>query len=369
MGELKECEKIIENCTECGLCVEECEFLKQNCDTPKELAERFEQGYFREKPIIPYSCNLCDLCKEVCPLDLNLGDMFLEIRQEMVEEGLAPLPQHQLIQRQQEWVTSPAFTLTRPDLSVRESEKAFFPGCSLCGYSPSLVIKTYDYLRQKLPGTGIILGCCGAPTRDLGQQAKFQAILGTLKTEMDSLGASELLIACPQCFHTIKHNAPDIKLTSIYEVMTERGLPETTTAISPQVFSLHDSCKSRYDKTWQETIRSLIKRMGYQVEEMEHSRGNTRCCGMGGEVSFVNLRLTAERINQRLDEARYDMLSSCAACREAFAFVREPSLHILDLIFNPEWEEDRANPAQTWEDIQENQRQLKAFYSQENAPY
>ena len=59
---------------ECNLCVKDCEFLKLYCETPKELAEKFKAGYFKEKPEIPYSCNVCGLCQRLCPQDLNVGE-------------------------------------------------------------------------------------------------------------------------------------------------------------------------------------------------------------------------------------------------------------------------------------------------------
>ena len=162
---------------ECKLCIEECEFLKQFCQFPKELAHRFELGYFREKPDIPYSCNLCDLCQKVCPEELNIGNMCLELRRQLVAEGLGPLPTHRFVKVNQDWSLSDNFALAQPDPESGECKRVFFPGCNLSGYSPSLVIKTYDYLRDRLPGTGILLRCCGAPTHALGEQSQFQGIL------------------------------------------------------------------------------------------------------------------------------------------------------------------------------------------------
>jgi hypothetical protein len=43
---------------------------------------------------------------------------------------------------------------------------------------------------------------------------------------------------------------------------------------------------------------------------------------------------------RRIDEFRFDIVTYCAACREAFA-LEKPSLHVLDLVFNPEWAEAR----------------------------
>ena len=341
-------------------CMKNCEFLKSLCANPRELAKKFKAGYFKENPKAPYSCNVCDLCQTLCPQGLNVGIMCMEIRRQMVEEGLGPLPSHRLVRRDQDFVTSDAFALTQPVSKLNKCKYAFFPGCSLSGYSPELVAKTHEYLVGKLPGTGIILGCCGGPTHFLGDQSRFDEIQNTVENEMKRLGASELLVACPDCYHTIKHNSPDIKLRSIYEVMAEQGLPESAKTTTGKKFSLHDSCKTRWEKNWQDSVRTLTAEMGHEIEEMEYSREKTRCCGMGGMVPYADLNLAGKITKKRADEASYDLLTYCAGCREAFAFLK-PSIHILDLIFNSDWEKNKSEAPKTGKARRENQTRLKAL--------
>ena len=358
---MSEIEKIIENCLECDACINQCEFLNQVYDTPKELAQRFKKGYFREKPQIPYSCNLCDLCERLCSENLNIGKMCLELRCRLVSERLAPLPQHKRVISDQEWLASDSFALTLPDPRVSETRRVFFPGCNLSAYSPDLVIKTYDYLQSKLPGTGIILGCCGEPTYDIGEQSRFQEIfLGKIKSEMERLGASELIAACPLCYHTLKVNAPDIPLRSLYELILKLGLSKESKTGNGKTFSLHDSCSTRYESKIQDSIREIVKELGYHIEEIVYSRDKTRCCGMGGMVTYVDFKLSNRIIMRRVEEMPHDALSYCASCRNAFALVGKPSLHILDLLFNPEWEKAARQPALLGASSQKKQSQLRA---------
>ncbi len=344
------------------LCVKECEFLKQFCATPKELAKSLGAGHFMENPLIPYSCNLCDLCEQVCPYDLNIGRMCLELRQQLVAEDLGPLSQHDYVHRDLDWTTSDSFALAQPDPETGTCERVFFPGCNLSGYSPSLVVKAYDYLRERLPGTGILLNCCGAPLRDLGEQARFQEVLDAVAAEMAKLGASEIIVACPDCYSSFKHHAPQLEVRSLYEVMVELGLPDGLPT-REWTFSLHDSCPTRGEKGIHDSVRTLIQMMGYGIEEMEYSRERTRCCGMGGMVAYADTWLAFNVTKRRIDEAHFDMLSYCASCREAFAspFAGEkPSLHLLDLIFNPDWEQTRLNPTNKGKTRRENQALLKS---------
>ena len=111
--------RIIEKCTECRLCVKECDFLQHYRESPKELAEKFSAGGYRERPEVPYSCNLCNLCEVVCPEGLNVGRMCLEQRRLMVQDGSAPLPQHKLIVQAQEDYLSDSTRLALPDWRLR----------------------------------------------------------------------------------------------------------------------------------------------------------------------------------------------------------------------------------------------------------
>lgn len=356
-------------CLQCATCNTCCPVRNFNKNfNPKEIVRRVlsEGEELKRHPDILYLCLLCGLCQEVCPLDLKVNELMVKIHQKLVAEGLGPLPQHKLVRKDQEWSTSESVTLAQSDPMTSECKRVFFPGCALSGYSPEIVIKIYSYLRIKLPGTGIILGCCGAPTHFLGDQSRFGEILGGVEDQMKRLGASELIAACPDCYHTIKYHSSHIKLQSIIEIIDEHGLPENMNVIPDKIFSLHDSCKARWEKDWLDSARSLVKKMGLQIEEMLYSRDKTRCCGMGGMVPYIDFDLASRIIKKRADEASHDILTYCAGCREALAF-HKPAIHILDLIFNPNWEQAKFQPPKTGKTRRENQAKLKTLI-QENPP-
>jgi len=342
---------------ECRVCIKECNYLEKVCHTPRELAEKFRLGYFREKPHIPYSCNLCDLCEKVCPHDLNIGKVAMELRRQLVAEGLAPLPQHKLVKKEQEWNLSEAVTLSLPDPNTGGCERVFFPGCNLAAYSPSVVVKTYQYLTQRLADTGILIRCCGSPTHMLAEEDSFAGILTDLESELGRLGASEMIMACPECYKTLKQCAPELKMRTLYEVLLEVGLPETAQGCDAP-FSLHDPCTTRAEPELQHSVRKLAEQLGCRIEEMEYSGEKTRCCGMGGMILVADFDLARSITKRRAEEAPCDILTYCASCREALA-QEKPTLHILDLIFNPNWKEDKLKPPTRPAARKENQSQLR----------
>ena len=359
-------EQDLMHCLACGTCAAGCPVREIDSKfNPRKIARMVLLGvkdYFKENPEIPYSCNLCGLCQETCPYGLNIGDLCLALREQLVEDGIGPLPKHKVMEEEKEFVTSSSFTISLPDPNAAECTRVFFPGCNLAAYSPATVMATWDFLRAKLPGTGIILRCCGALSDDLGLPSEFKKAQQALEDEVHKLGASELITGCPECYYTIKRGASNYRLASLYEVMAEVGISEMPKG-NGQTFTLHDSCKTRWEKGIQDSVRELVAGMGYQIEEMRYSRELTRCCGQGGLTVGLNPFRVLNLTKLRLAEAHYDVLTYCAACRETFAF-QKPTLHILDLMFNPNWEKDKAKLPNKTQVRRENQLLLKSLLAE-----
>jgi len=359
--------EIIDKCIDCGLCVDDCEFLNLYCKSPKELAENFvKKSYRHEKPEIVYSCNLCGLCKEVCPEELDTGQMCADLSAQLIKEGIAPLPQHQRAINEQDWLTSDSFTVALPAPGSDKCERFFFPGCNIASNSPETVIKAYKYLQSKLPGTGIILGCCGALALDMGDESKYLEIQKNTLSELEKYGASELIVCCPHCYHNFESNMGNLKLTTYYEIMAEHGIPEEAKITTDTTFTIHDSCKTRYESKIHDAVRKIIKELGYTIEEIKYSKELARCCGLGGMTTYIDPKLTNKITMRRAREMPHDVITYCASCRTAFALVRKRSLHILDLVFNPDWEADIKKLPPLGDARQKIQSQLKIRLVDEN---
>ena len=196
------------------------------------------------------------------------------------------------------------------------------------------------------PDTGIILNCCGAPSQLLGERQVLEQVAGGVAAEMARLGAGELIAACTYCLHTIRDFLPGIKTRSLYEVMAETGLPEGINRGPAEMFNIHDSCGARQSPQIHEAVRHLVQALGHDFEEMAHSRERSICCGSGGMAPAVAPALAKRMTEARLAEARFDLVTYCASCRARIATAGQPSLHLLELMFNPNWRQaKKAAPA------------------------
>jgi Fe-S oxidoreductase len=343
---------------ECKKCMTECEFLSRFCESPKDFAENFMAGEFNKKPHGPFCCNFCDLCQKICPEDLNVARMCLEARRTLKDEGVVPLGGHKLILKDQEFAQSDAFALTLPNPEKRKVRRVFFPGCHLSAYRPSLVMNTYEWLRKKDPDTGIILKCCGAPTNNAGFLSDFEKMREELEIIVEDLGAEEIIPACPNCFRVMSRFSSKLKPRSLYEVILNDWDEGMINTAEGAIFSLHDPCAGRFQTGPHDYVRQLIKWTGAEIEEMAHIREDTRCCGMGGMVAFTSPELAGTITKKRVEEASHDLLTYCATCQGALS-AQKTTLHVLDLIFNPNWREDKDLPPNKPPVKKENQISVK----------
>jgi len=331
----------------CSQCVKNCTFLQHYVKkfpyTEKELVRLLaERG--ADAPLIPYSCHYCGLCQAVCPKDLHAGQPCLAARKGLVRQGKGPLPPHKGIQTYVKWGSSPSFALSQPDPATSKAARVFFPGCSLAGHFTEVVKRAYDYLRQKLPDTGIMLNCCGAPSYFMGETDVMLRVIGNVSRELEKLGAAEVIVACPHCHQTFREFLPEIRIRSIYEVLSEVGLPSEALATAPWAFNIQDSCGTRHAPQVHEAVRSMVRDLGYAVEEMAHNRERSICCGSGGMVPAVAPELAKQMTDFRLSEATHDLVTYCASCRARLSKAGHPTLHVLDLPFNPDWQQTKTQP-------------------------
>jgi len=240
---------------------------------------------------------------------------------------------------------------------MAETKRVFFPGCSLSAYKPEVVEKTLQHLKNTLSGTGAVLKCCGKPTKALGQQKKFKENFIGLQKELDELGVEEVIVACQSCYLTLSEYCNQ-KIVSLWELLPEIGLPPEVIGEgedSDLTFAIHDSCSTRDISAIHDGIRWIINELGYEIEELEHSREDTRCCGYGGMIVPVNPELAQTMMKKRASQAESDyMVTYCAACRSSMAMGGKKALHVLDLVFDGPWTSESnipdagANPLTSW---------------------
>ncbi|WP_461204847.1 (Fe-S)-binding protein [Clostridium sp. DL1XJH146] len=343
MDKAQICQPVKENiykewdkCIDCKLCMKTCPMLNEFCNSPKELLGNIVETS-KIEAIIPYSCNHCGLCMEVCPKSVDLPTVFHSLREEIVDNTMDVFKTINTtsVEFHQKNSFSKLFTTKVKKSTDRKKKTVFFPGCSLSSHSPDLVMKTYEYLK-KHRDIDIMLKCCGNPTHTLGDNKKFNNYYDSLQNDFEKSNVSEVIVACENCYNSLKNNSPNIKVKSLYQEIAEIGIPSTyKETYNDLIFAIHDPCPTRYETIIHDSVREITKQMNLNIEELEYSREKTQCCGSGAMVAVTNNKIALTQMKERASEANSKyILTYCQECVESLTRGGKIGIHILDLLFN-----------------------------------
>jgi NADPH-dependent glutamate synthase beta subunit-like oxidoreductase len=350
---------------QCLECVKKCEYLAHYGGYPKKYIREISNNdsivmgiHFANKMI--NSCALCGQCRVVCPNGLDMGKVCLAARQKMVAKGKMPLSAHDFALRDMEFSTGDQCTLSRHQPGYDSSRYLFFPGCQLSASAPEHVLKTYGFLRQQLSGgVGLLLDCCGAPAEWAGRQVMFAQGLDRLDSILRQLGSPTVVVACATCYRIFRERWPDREIASLWTVLDGLELPETSGNKDIWQVCVHDPCAARAEKAVQDSVRSLLAKMGLQIEETGSDREVTSCCGYGGLMSFANPEITRKTVQRRINESAADYVAYCAMCRDNFAAGGKRTFHLLDLFWGDTDDTSAVRPSPDYSMRRENRIRLK----------
>ena len=136
--------------------------------------------------------------------------------------------------------------------------------------------------------------------------------------------------------------------------------------------AVHDSCSARDVPQTQSAVRALLSRCGYAVTELAMSGEKTKCCGYGGLVFYGDQEVAKQMIQARAAESPLPYISYCSVCRDYLARAGKPGLHILDVFFGHDAEENWLHPGASISEKEENRLQLadelvRRFYHEDRA--
>lgn len=322
-------ESIGKGCTNCGACKINCSFL-QEYGTPKEIVDKFDFSR-PDHQAMAFDCNLCNLCGALCPEKLEPGDLFHTIRRQAMDTGSVDLSRYRAILNYEKRGGSPLFSYYG---LPRGCDTIFFPGCTLPGTRPETTWQIFHYLQQRYPALGIVLDCCTKPSHDLGRQNHFEQRYCEIRTRLLDNQIRKVVVACPNCYKIFKDYGKGLEVKTVYEVIGSGDLPPGAAGKGELV--VHDPCPLRQETEIQDSVRSILIRMGLTLSEMNHGGKLTLCCGEGGSVGFVQPLLALEWGKMRRKEANgRKIVTYCAGCA-GFLNRITPTVHIADVLFSPD---------------------------------
>lgn len=353
-------------CTNCQSCADVCPAVKAAGDGQLSALHRMKglqqilksrsggilSKLFGAKPLTDeqwkaysetvYRCTLCGNCQEVCPVGIHLKDLWLSLREDLVDTKHFPKKINMIKsnleasrnvfnednEERAEWVED----MDDPpdDLYVKdEAELVYFTGCT-AAYFP-VAQKIPLALADILVGAEVdftLMGedewCCGFPLLGAGLKDLFAEFAEHNIEAVLEKGAKEVVFACPSCYEMWKEHYPykehGIKLyhsTQYLEKLIQGGrLPFKDLDLT---VTYHDPCDLGRGAREFDAPRQVIQSItGVKFVELPNHRENCNCCGGGGNLEMVDAKLSAGIAKNKVEEAVSTgadaIVTSCQQC-------------------------------------------------------
>ncbi|NWF92443.1 MAG: (Fe-S)-binding protein [Syntrophaceae bacterium] len=352
----------IDACTRCGECLKSCPVYAQKGQEeidprgkiqafkafirsqyglwarvfgPKKLDEE-KLKRFSE---MVYRCTLCGECGVSCPVSIDAKNLWLALRETLVEMGYFPKAMDQLKSNlsevhnilgnenmeRVEWVKSLDEV---PDhlYDKERAEVAFFVGC-VASFFP-MVHRIPKALVEIFRKTGVdftLLGgeewCCGFPLIGAGMKKEAEVLIQHNLEKMKAKGVVRAVFACPSCYHTwLEDYQTDIEVfhsTQFLKKLIEEG--KIIFKEKKAKVTYHDPCDLGRGSGVYEPPREVLRQIpGVVLVEMENSREACKCCGGGGNLEMVDPELSAALAQEKLKQIQATgadtVITSCQQC-------------------------------------------------------
>lgn len=316
---------------ECLQCAKACAFLQHYNTYPRKLLREIATTVSmsmgnRTANTAINSCSVCGQCGEVCPGKLDLGGCITDARAVMVQSGHMPQWPFDFALDDMRYSNDPsAAFLCKSAPGTQRCDYLFFPGCQLGASAPALVETAFADLRSRFPATGVLLGCCGIGAKWAGQTALFEETQAMLRAEWERLGKPKLIVACPTCMKTLDW----ADCIGLWDCLGDAlpCVPEKT------ALTVHDACGARDMPAVRASVRKLLTRMGYTVQEAENAGEKAGCCGFGGYTQYANPEVAAKAAELAAPRAGGLHLTYCMNCRDRFTQNGAQAVHVLELVY------------------------------------
>ncbi len=313
----------------CEGCMSGCEMMAHYRKTPAQLAVEISGDSHTVPPFSnceatrqTYSCNLCGDCASRCPEGIDLSALFRLSRTDRWQRGKWIAGAHDYWLRTLDFNGGEGFYASKGKCS-----RVFFPGCQLTASAPGQVLAAWHWMRKD-PGSGIILGCCGAPADWAGDMDRQKENTGKLRTAWEEMGRPGIVAACAACMDQLGREIPEACITSLYELLDREGAPSAALPFGEA--AVFDPCAARRDDLMHRSVRSLAGKAGCTAEDLP---GGGNCCGYGGHIRLANPALYGEITENRISESEKPYIVYCANCLEVFRSKGKQAEHILSAVF------------------------------------
>jgi len=319
--------------------------LKARLLGPKQIPE----DQLKELSSRAYECTICGQCKTVCPAHLDTIEMWENMREFLVANGLAPLPAHESIIKSIEnygnpwmqprtqrsrWSKKIEKEVKIKDAAKEKCEVLFFVGCT-AAYDPNIrnmALDTARVLGKANTDFGILgddEGCCGSTLLRTGLLEPARELALNNIEMFEKASPSVIVTSCAGCYKTIRQDYPKVgkvsarvvHITQFVNELIDSGRLKLEKRVDG-IVTFHDPCHlGRHNLLYDEPRKILQSIPGIKLVEMERNRAEARCCGAGGGVktAFPDLaqKISLLRVEDAEKAGAEILTTSCPFCYQS----------------------------------------------------
>ena len=309
-----ETKQFLDRCTSCGACSNVCTLLSTS-GAPDTVISRGDQNVFL--------CTNCGACNSVCPSGLNPSDALLWTKHRLLMAGQVSDRISKSVcaaRRYAGWGRSFPFTY------YSSAETVFWPGCSLTGMSPEVVLKTQQLLAGKLgKKVGIALDCCFDPAYQIGDLDTVHDASQHIKRMLEQKGITSVIAACTNCIKVFSKYLRGVRVDHVLNILPDPAVP----SLGGEECYLHHPCPTYRFKAVQGRAKRLLTALGARVVEQTRPR----CCGFGGNMHEISPELADSCTRDVMAAAgNASIVTYCMACKDRFLSEESRVYHILELL-------------------------------------
>jgi heterodisulfide reductase subunit D len=363
----------IDACTRCGNCLDLCSAYQGSNDvsvSPKKKMEKLKNAVNKEYGLISkllkrkltkeemevishaaFACTMCSRCEVDCHINIKLQDLWLKLREIMVEEGQYPeimdMMRNRLKQSRNvsfdtnegrtDWI-KPVPDIPEDRFVKNSAEIIYFVGC-VSSFSPRTfkIPRSIVQIFKKADVDFALLGddewCCGFPLLSSGFSKDFIEFAEHNIERVNRTGAKYLITSCPSCYHMWSHIYPQrvkkarmefrvLHVVQYLNILVEEGKIKLDQLDKKVTY--HDPCDLGRNSGIYDEPRKLIKAIpGVEFVELENSGKYATCCGGGGNVESIDAGLSSNiaaiKAQEIIKTGADVVVTSCQQCVRTIA--------------------------------------------------